>query len=77
MPNSQPVAYGSAEWRALWLRCLEGASTQWSKIPYNDLAISGGEPRTLTRLVDKHYDLPEGEARRQVDAFLRGCQPRI
>jgi hypothetical protein len=71
------LAYDSAEWRALWLRCLEAASAEWSKIPYNDLAISGGDPRKLTRLVDKYYDLADGEARRQVEAFLRGCQPRI
>jgi hypothetical protein len=73
----QPLAYDSPEWRTLWLRCLEAASAEWNKIPYNDLAISGGDPRKLTRLVDKYYDLVDGEARRQVEAFLRECQPRI
>lgn len=77
MTKTPPVAYGSSEWRVLWLRCLEGACSQWNKIPYNDLAMSGGNPRTLVRLVEKHYDLADGEAQRQVEAFLRECQPRI
>ena len=65
------------EWRALWLRCLEAACVQWDRIPYNDLAISGGDPLKLTRLVNLHYELADGEARRQVDTFLRECQPRF
>jgi hypothetical protein len=75
--GKQPLPYDSAEWRAVWLRCLEAACTQWSRIPYNELALSGGDVRKLTRLVDRHYDLAEGEAQRQVTTFLRECQPRI
>jgi hypothetical protein len=60
-----------------WLRCLEAASAQWNKVPYNELAMSGGDVLKLTRLVDRHYDLADGEARRQVETFLRECQPRI
>lgn len=75
--RKQPLAYDSPEWRTLWLRCLEAACAEWKKIPFNDLAMSGGDPRKLTRLVDKYYDLADGEARRQVEAFLRECQPRI
>jgi hypothetical protein len=75
--RTQSPAYQAPDWRTTWLRCLEAAASQWNKIPYNDLAISGGEPRRLTHLVDKHYDLADGEARRQVEAFLRECQPRF
>lgn len=70
------VAYDSAQWRTLWLRCLEAASNEWHAIPYNDLAVSGGDPRKLMRLIHMHYDLPDSEVRRQVEIFLRECQAR-
>ena len=63
-------------WRAIWLRCVEAAHREWDKIPYNDLALSGGDRRKLIALLEMHYDLADGEAPRKVDAFLRQCQPR-
>lgn len=72
--RKQTPAYDSPEWRAIWLRSLEAACAEWRAIPYNDLAISGGDPRRLTRLVNMHYDLADGEAWRQVEAFLGECR---
>ncbi|MDY6982914.1 MAG: hypothetical protein SV422_07485 [Pseudomonadota bacterium] len=71
------INQASPEWRAIWLRCVEAAHTEWSKVPYNDLALSGGDARKLVMLLEKHYDLADGEAWRKVEAFLRQCQPRI
>lgn len=67
----------SPEWRAMWLRCVEAAHAEWSQISYNDLALSGGDPRKLVTLLERHYDLADGEAWRKVEAFLKQCQPRL
>ena len=73
-PHIDPT---SPEWRAIWLRCVEAAHGEWSRIPYNDLALSGGDARKLVVLLERHYELADGEAWRKVEAFLRQCQPRI
>ena len=75
--SNQSLAPDSKEWRAVWLRCTEAAHMEWNKIPYNELALSGGDPRKLIVLLEKYYELADGEAWRKVDAFLRQCQPRI
>lgn len=72
-----PIDQTSPEWRATWLRCVEAAHSEWNKIPYNDLALSGGDARKLVVLLERHYELADGEAWRKVEAFLRQCQPRI
>ena len=80
-PGKPPVnlrtAQTSPEWRATWLRCVEAAHAEWERISYNDLALSGGDPRKLVTLLERHYDLADGEAWRKVEAFLRQCQPRV
>ncbi|MGV3591363.1 MAG: hypothetical protein ACO1PZ_06710 [Gammaproteobacteria bacterium] len=72
-----PIDHTSPEWRAIWLRCVEAAHNEWREIPYNDLALSGGDARKLVVLLERHYELADGEAWRKVEAFLRQCQPRI
>jgi hypothetical protein len=66
-------AYGSPEWRSIWLRCVDAARSEWSKVPYNDLAQTGGDPQKLVALLLRHYELTERDARRQVEAFLMQC----
>ena len=74
--TSTSIDTASPEWRAIWLRCVEAAHNEWNRIPYNDLALSGGDPRKLVALLERHYELADGEAWRKVDSFLRQCLPR-
>ena len=69
----QSPAYGTPEWRSAWLRCVDAACTTWKRLPYNDLAQTGGDAHKLVALLKLHYELSERDARHQAKDFLAQC----